>query len=762
MYSDRLLKDAFEAMKFSLAGIVASASVLYMIFYEQINYIQLDIWYVCVLAVTALRFTLLLFYNKKPSLFSHSNWKNLFTFGVGLSALTWGATPFLFFLPQQYLYQTALIVILSGINAGALTGLSQIYRNIVIFSILLIIPLISVLVMQQTYMHYALAFLIFFYLVLILNVSKKFNRNYIDALEARVLYEKKREELISSEQKFETIFKNVPIGIFFYNTDLQIQEANDNFQHFLNAPKEFLIGLDMSKIKDQRIMPTLKAPLEGIEGFYEGEYNSSYSNSELWISMSTSPLRNSEGKVLGAIGIVSDITQRILSQQQIEHQANYDTLTDIPNRISILREINKELIRFKRHKQIFGVLFLDLDHFKNINDSLGHSIGDDLLIQIAKNLQTAIRVEDIVARIGGDEFVILIPDLGDDEKGAATKVEHVAQKIHQSLSDVFEIQGHTLSISSSIGITLVNEETQSANDLLKHADIAMYQSKKEGRNTTRFYKEEMDIWIKRRLEIENELRHAIAKNELSIHYQPIIEFSTSCVVGAEALLRWENSKLGAIYPDEFIPIAEESGLILDIGKWVLEKAIAQFLVWQQEFSQIKSFKKIAVNVSTYQFNTDGFVQQIKDIVTTSKITPQHLELELTESIIVKDIALIQQKMQALRELGINLSIDDFGTGYSSLSYLKKLPFTTLKIDKSFTQDIQHDADDKELISTIITIAKNFNLEVIIEGVETLDQYLFAHEKRCKHMQGYYCSRPVSAEQFTQMLQEKQGVCDKLG
>jgi diguanylate cyclase (GGDEF)-like protein len=479
---------------------------------------------------------------------------------------------------------------------------------------------------------------------------------------------------------------------------------------------------------------------------------------DLWISMNTSALRDKENNIIGGVGIVADITQRMNIQQTIQHQANFDALTDIPNRMSLIRDINKEIIRFKRHQQIFGIIFLDLDHFKNINDSLGHDVGDKLLIETAQRLKKAIRGEDTVARIGGDEFVVLLPDLTEEENIAATNAEYVAQKIHETLRNPFNIEGYNLNISSSIGITLISDNNETSDDLLKHADIAMYQSKKEGRNTSRFYREKMDIWVKRRLEIENELRNAINNDELSLHYQPIIEFSTSCVVGAEALLRWKSPKLGEVFPDEFIPIAEESGLIISIGEWVLQTAVKQFVTWQKQFPSITTLNKIAVNVSVNQFNSYSFLKLVRNTIERYDINPKFLELELTESIIAKDVNLVRHKMQELRDIGVKLSIDDFGTGYSSLSYLKKLPFTTLKIDKSFTQDIMQDTDDKELISTIITIAENFNLEVVIEGVETLDQYLFVKEKKATFMQGYYCSKPMEEKSFELMLQESKGIC----
>ncbi len=439
------------------------------------------------------------------------------------------------------------------------------------------------------------------------------------------------------------------------------------------------------------------------------------------------------------------------TQLQIEHQAKHDTLTDIANRSLLLERIEQEIIRYKRHKIIFGVIFLDLDHFKNINDSLGHAVGDELLIQTAHRLKNVIRIEDTIARIGGDEFVILLPDLANEVQLAATNAEHTAQKIHNVLAKSFKINELTLNVSASLGIAFIGNEAQSADDILKYADIAMYEAKKAGRNTTKFYQHQMDEWISRRMAIENGLRHAIANQELELYYQPIIDFATSKIIGAEALLRWNTPKFTNVYPDEFIPIAEESGLILEIGKWVLQTALEQFVAWQKEFTGVIQLQKIAVNISAHQFENPNFLHDVALIMKKTNINPNCLELELVESALVENLETVSTRMQNLRDLGVSISIDDFGTGYSSLSYLKKLPFTTLKIDKSFVMDIQNDVDDKELISAILMIAQTFNFEVVAEGVETQEQYLFLKEKKCTYLQGYYCSKPIPNKQFIQFL-----------
>jgi diguanylate cyclase (GGDEF)-like protein/PAS domain S-box-containing protein len=755
---EELLGRAYKNLKLASLAILMNVLVLSAVIYGEVSDGFLIPWLVAIVVVTLFRFLTSIYYVKNKEKHSLVEWRYLFYIPLVLSSVLWGFAAFVFFVPESTLHQAMLIIVVAGLSAGGLSSLSSLRNAARIFISLLIIPLIVQLLLQDTYVHNVMAILVTLYLLLIYKIASQFHEHYLDIIKSREMYEDEKEKLVRSEERFGKIFKQAPLGIMIYDSDLIIREANQELVDFLEAPRDFLIGFDLHTLPDQSLLPAIQSAIEDIEGFYEGEYQTKYVKKNLWISMSTAPLKDANQNIIGGIGIVSDITQRMVTQLMYEYQASHDQLTDIPNRTTLLEKIKYEIIRYQRHNATFGLIFLDLDNFKNINDSLGHAVGDKLLIQAASRLKEIIRVEDTVARIGGDEFVILLPDLGTDEKKSATNAEYIAQKVHTVLKKPFEIDGYKLNISSSIGITIIDDKNHTENDLLKHADIAMYQAKKAGKNTTTFYKHQMDEWVKRRLHIENGLRSAIENKELEIYYQPIIEFSSGKLIGAEALLRWNSPVFGSVAPDEFIPIAEESGLIVSIGHWVLQNSIGQFVAWKKEFPLVESFGRIAVNISVRQFNYSGFLEQVKYIINDTGINPNCLELELVESIIVKDVEMVREKMNKLRKLGIRISIDDFGTGYSSLSYLKKLPFTTLKIDKSFVQDIQDDADDKELVSTILTIAKNFNLEVIAEGVETYEQYTFLQERACDYMQGYYCSRPMDVKSFEVFFVSTGGFC----
>ncbi|DAB29325.1 MAG TPA: hypothetical protein CFH84_10110 [Sulfurimonas sp. UBA12504] len=755
---EELLKRAIGHLRLSSVAIVVNAFALSAVMYGKIENTELFTWLLLLIGVSSFRFLSSWYYKNYQENFSLEEWRYIFYFPLIFSSFLWGYASFFFFLEGNILYQAILIIIVAGLSAGGISSLSSLNKAVNIFLFLLIVPLIVRLAMQGGFEYNIITALVILYLFLIYKIAGQFHEHYFDIINSREMYEEEREKLLRSEERFGKMFKQAPLGIVIYDNDLIIREANQELVDFLEAPHDFLIGLDLHTLPDNSLLPSLESPLNDIEGFYEGEYRTKYKQKDLWISMSTSALKDANHNIIGGIGIISDITQRMLTQLKYEYQASHDQLTNIPNRAALLERIKYEIIRYQRHEVRFGLLFLDLDNFKNINDSLGHAIGDKLLKETAMRLKNIIRIEDTVARIGGDEFVMLLPDLGTDENKSATNAEYIAQKVHQALRKPFEIEGYKLNISSSIGIALIDNKKEDEHDLLKHADIAMYQSKKAGKNMSTFYQHKMDEWVKRRLGIENGLRDAIENREFEIHYQPIVEFSSGKLMGAEALLRWNSKEFGSVGPDEFIPIAEESGLIINIGAWVLEKSVQQFVAWKQAYGHISSFTRIAVNVSVRQFNYPDFVKQVEEILYSSGITPQSLELELVESIIVKDIHSARKKMDKLRKLGVRLSIDDFGTGYSSLAYLKRLPFTTLKIDKSFVQDIQDDVDDKELISTILTIAKNFNLEVVAEGVESYEQYSFLHERLCDYMQGYYCSRPMSVENFEIFFTATGGFC----
>ncbi len=444
-------------------------------------------------------------------------------------------------------------------------------------------------------------------------------------------------------------------------------------------------------------------------------------------------------------GTVQDVTANRAAEAHIQYLAHYDTLTGLPNRMQWISRAEQALAFARRHQMRLGVLFLDLDNFKTINDTLGHPTGDRLLSAVAARLSETLRDEDVLARIGGDEFVVLLPELARADDAAT-----VARKLIASLTAPFQIDGQDLTISTSVGIALYPGNGADVDTLLKHADTAMYGAKNEGRNDYRFFTPDMNSRAYTRLKLENALRRALERGELVLEYQPQWAMPEQRLIGVEALLRWNHPERGRVPPVEFIPLAEETGLIHSIGDWVLREACRQQAAWLADGLPPLT---VAVNISALQFRKPGFLARVREIITRSGTAPGHLELELTESALMQPTREIEEQLASLRNMGVGLALDDFGTGYSSLSYLKRLPLTHLKIDRSFVCDLPGDAEDAAIAAATLSIARDLGLAVVAEGVETEAQRDFLLERQCRVMQGFLFARPLPADEITMLLRD---------
>ncbi len=428
-------------------------------------------------------------------------------------------------------------------------------------------------------------------------------------------------------------------------------------------------------------------------------------------------------------------------EKGLQYLAQYDSLTGLANRTLFRDRLNRAMIRADRNKKIAALIFIDLDRFKNINDSMGHDVGDQLLIEIANRLRECTREGDTIARLGGDEFTIILEDISQISDASL-----VANKILDSMLQPVIINGLEIFVTPSMGITLYPLDDSSAKDLLRNADAAMYKAKEDGRNCYRFYTSDMNKDLEERIVLENYLRHAIENKEFQLHYQPKFNIQTLELIGAEALLRWDCPKQGMVSPAVFIPIAEETGLIHSITEWVVNEACMQNSKWQ-----LKGYKPIrmAINLSPKQFKRPDIARTIFNKIVFADLSPKYIELEITESALMEDVNKSNEILKELKKWGIEISIDDFGTGYSSLSYLKKFPIDTLKIDRSFVRDILDDKDDAAIVSAIIAMANSLRLNVIAEGVETGEQLNFLAAEGCNEVQGYFLGKPIPAHEFEQ-------------
>ena len=537
-------------------------------------------------------------------------------------------------------------------------------------------------------------------------------------------------------------------GIVVTDAKGVIQRINQAFTHISGFTLSDLVGRTTDMLRssrhDQEFYNAILGEIRA-SGGWQGEMWAKRRNGEeypVWLNISV--VRDKDGRVTHFVGSHSDITERKQAEAEIKDLAFFDQLTGLPNR-TLFGDRLKQAIRSADRSHHYGaLLFIDLDNFKELNDTMGHDIGDKLLRQVAKRLMSFVREVDTVARLGGDEFVVILSDLHKEESEAGNQAEAVAEKALDALREPYHLGEVTYTSTASIGATLFRDKSGSFEELMKQADLAMYKSKAVGRNTVRFFDPAMEAAILERARLEHDLRHGLAQENFVVFYQPQVTGSGR-LIGAEALVRWHHPQRGMVSPAGFIHVAEESGLILPLGTWVLKTACVQLAQWARDAH--KAHLTLAVNVSVSQFRQPGFVQQVIDALETSGANPARLKLELTESLLIDDVPTVIEKMNTLKQRGVGFSLDDFGTGYSSLAYLKRMPLDQLKIDQSFVRDVLTDPSDAAIAKTIVALAKSLDLSVIAEGVETHAQREFLAQNGCHDYQGYLFSRPLPIDDF---------------
>jgi diguanylate cyclase (GGDEF)-like protein/PAS domain S-box-containing protein len=564
------------------------------------------------------------------------------------------------------------------------------------------------------------------------------------------LYQSESQARQSAEaelRKLSLVVEQNPAAVTILDTRGLIEYANAKFctasgyslDELLARNLADLLPADTTQLLREKIDATLKSGT-----VWQGELIYDCKDGGLFHASATlSSLVDRSGRTTHIVALLEDISDRVAYRERLFQQANFDELTGLPNRALALDRLAQAINSAERHGRSLTLLFVDLDRFKVVNDTLGHRFGDHLLIEAAQRLTQCVRDEDTVARLGGDEFLILLVN-----QRSTNDSTLAAKKILDVMQQPFLIEGHELNVTASIGLTVYPDDDATAADLLRNADAAMHIAKQQGQNTYHFFTHEMNARALDRLNIETHLRHAVRRNEFELYYQPLINLGSGDVVGMEALLRWHNEELGSPGPDRFIPIAEESGLIVPIGQWVLLEACKQAQAWQRPDHMPL---RVAVNISSRQFVGNNVLNTVEQALAESGLDPQLLELEITEGILLHDAPQTRRALERIKKLGVRLSLDDFGTGYSSLSYLRRYEFDVLKIDRSFIADIECKPESMGLVKAIIAMAHSLGMEVIGEGVETSLQADFIHSRDCNFAQGYYYGRPLPARDFSNWL-----------
>ncbi|WP_415905047.1 EAL domain-containing protein [Neptuniibacter sp. QD48_55] len=577
-----------------------------------------------------------------------------------------------------------------------------------------------------------------------------------------------RKAFKKTQQQLSQMIIGNPIASFVINEDHVITHWNkaceiltgipasavigtkDSWRGFYDHPRPVMADLvlngaiakDIEKHYGHKFQPS-----ELIPGAVEAQDYFPKMHDGRWLYFTAAPLQDEDGQTIGAIETLQDITSQKIQEEKIIHQAHFDNLTGLPNRFLALDRLNLLIQEAERNNKKLAVLFIDLDDFKKVNDTLGHALGDELLIQAADKLRSMIRASDTIGRLGGDEFIVLINNLED-----ALEVRPIAENLLKSFRDVFKVKNRELLLTTSIGISIYPDDGDQPDQLLRNADSAMYHSKSEGRNAYHFFTEDMNAGIERRLLIEEQMHGALARNEFHLNYQPVFDTQSERIVGAEALLRWKNPVLGHVPPDEFIPIAEQTGLIIPIGYFVLKEALKATKTWTEQHN---SNFKIAVNLSPLQFKAPTLLTKIKKYLNTNQLSGDSLHLEITEGVLLGNQTYITKAFEEFAQLDILISMDDFGTGYSSLNYLRQYKFNTLKIDRSFMQDFEDDKTAPALIDATIAMAHALGVKVIAEGVETQSQKDYLAAKACNYIQGYFYSKPLPQDELTKLISRHQ-------
>jgi len=587
----------------------------------------------------------------------------------------------------------------------------------------------------------------------LITTRTKWHGEAADMISIRDITERKQSE--AQMKKLSGALEQTADYIVITNAGGTIEYVNPAFEAGTGFSKHKTIGSNprmlKSGLQDTAFYKKMWETLRSGE-IYQDVFINRKKTGELYHEEKTiTPLKNKDGKITHYISTGKDVTERIQTQERLHYLAYHDVLTGLANRALFTERLEHAITRSRNAKDHLAILFLDIDRFKNINDTLGHNLGDDLLKILANKLTGCLREGDTVARLGGDEFAVLLEDISSEDD-----VSPIAKKILETLSEPITINEHELFETASIGISLFPEDGNNVDALLKNADTAMYRAKGQGRNNHQFYSADMSSRALERLKLETSLRHALEREEFILHYQPQLDLQTGRVIGNESLIRWNHPERGLIQPNDFIPLLEETGMIVPVGEWVIKTACAQNKAWQ--LANLPAIP-VSINLSGWQFQDDSLIEKIDAALTETGLDPRYLDLEITESVLMENTQETMRIINTLSEMGIRFSVDDFGTGYSSLSYLKQFKIDTLKIDRSFIRDITTDPDDASIVTAIIVMAHSLNLSLVAEGVETKEQASFLRNLSCETVQGFLYHRPMPADQFEELLQhQRQEYC----
>ncbi len=739
-----VLDELFFIQRNTLVSLILLETILLYILMPLIGN-SIAAWYGIIVTITLWRLYDGYDYQKNPHRHSPVTWHKKLVIKIWLTALMLSVLA-LFAVPQldEY-YQLFIFIILIGVSAGAVKNLSEDYRTAIGYLLILLVPISIEMLLLGRSDTYILAFLLILYFFSQASIILHSYEQSAELKRRKQEISEVKEELFEKDEMLHLFFDQAPIGIFSYDKNLNITDCNQSFLTHFNVEKKEIIGVDLNELSNKSSVEVMKDSLtKGIQT-YIGPYNF-LNGIEFWVEGKYSPVYNKEGTVIGGMGLIEDKTKEHYALNELKYLASHDPLTSLSNRRGF-REFMTHMIHEKKHLNHYSILFyLDLNQFKNINDSLGHTFGDKLLIAISERLKLLIDSGNNLTRLGGDEFIIVVPFVDKALDKTKNKADECVIKIQKSFDESFIIEGVRLHMKTSIGIVIIEPNFFDIEEIVRHADISMYEAKKYGHEHISYYNTQLDMERKKTFDLQHDLGSAREENQLELFFQPIVNIKDDSLRAAEALLRWQHPEKGLILPIDFIPIAIESDTIADIGWWVLEQVCSYISQWKKRGEW--KLKYVSINIDAKQLMKSDFADSFLATLKQYEVETSDIKIEITETTLIDNFETTHEIIKKLQDKGVKCAIDDFGTGYSSLSYLKKLSFSVLKIDREFVRDILHKEDHITLLRTIIEIGKQFNYNIVVEGIEEETQREAIKEiDDSLAYQGFLISPPISEPEF---------------
>ena len=755
-FNERLDYDKLSFHYISLPVMLIShllgALLLSAMLLNVVDLYSIGIWLLLILIMFLYRFYHYNLFRKeseKNKLKNAKLWLDRYYTNVLLGGIIWGSSAFLIF-PDNLLHQMILLLFLFAMGFSSLGVLAAKRDLLLVYVLTMFGPLLWRLFFIEDALYGNIAYAVMSLILIMIIVANYYGKVINNSLNNRQHFVNIKHSHDKLKERFFTLFDRAPVGIYYFDEALNLQDINTQFMQMNKVDKkENLTGHSLYTLHNNQIIEAHENTFSGKTGNYRGPFKIlNGSNEDIYVDLSTVPMFNGDGEVAGGITIVNDITTEVMAKEEMIKNAYYDILTNIPNRTLAMDKLNNLIERKKTNNEYAALLFLDIDNFKKINETFGHNIGDGVLKQTVHKLEESIGAHDTLARIIGDKFLVLIPSIGVNNEDAKESTLAYVSKIEQNFMQPLKVASKDYHMSFSIGAVLFSDNNASAYDLLKRAETAMYDAKKTTRGSTKFYQDSMSEHSKEELMIENDIHNAIKNDEFVMHYQPQLNVETNKIIGAEALIRWDHPQKGFIPPAKFIPIAEESGIIIKLEEWIFDRILSEVKTLSEEKGGF-TLNHIAINVSTVHFLEPSFVEKLMLLVNKYEVKPEWFELEITESGIMRNINEAIQKIHELKNFGFTFSIDDFGTGYSSLSYLKELPVDVIKVDQSFVLNMNE--NDEAVIEAVIAIGQKFNLEILAEGVEDISILNRLKNISCNTYQGYLAHRPMEMKKLKELL-----------